>query len=156
MTWAYQSNSSHKEFPNYGSDQMQMYNAIVSTVQSVIVPNSVFSGIIPSGTAVQNLRTSLYGDTLTRDGYHLSYDVGRYIAGLTWAAVLRGTDPANVLWAPAQYSYSPKERSAIREAVSNAVAKPFEVTQSSYIDTTEGISGDGNLQDFDVPETYTW
>lgn len=156
MTWAYQSNSSHKEFPNYGSDQMQMYNAIVSTVQSVIVPNSVFSGIIPSGTAVQNLRTSLYGDTLTRDGYHLSYDVGRYIAGLTWAAVLRGTDPANVLWAPAQYSYSLKERSAIREAVSNAVAKPFEVTQSSYIDTTEGISGDGNLQDFDVPETYTW
>ena len=156
MTWAYQSNSTHKEFPNYGSDQMQMYNAIVSTVQSVIVPNSTFSGIIPSGTAVQNLRTSLYGDSLTRDGYHLSYDVGRYVAGLTWAAVLRGTNPANVLWTPTQYIYSPKEKSAIMEAVRNAVAKPFEVTKSSFVDTSMGFSDNGNLQDFDMPETYIW
>jgi dienelactone hydrolase len=34
MTWAYQQNSTHSSFPTYGSDQMTMYNAIVSTVKT--------------------------------------------------------------------------------------------------------------------------
>ena len=80
MTWAYQQNSTHEAFPNYDSDQMKMYNAIVSTVKEMIVTNNAFVDIIPSGTTIQNLRTSYLGDTLTRDGYHLKLGVGRYAA----------------------------------------------------------------------------
>ena len=45
------------------------------------------STIIPSGTAIQNARTtSLRQDSnaLTRDGLHLSLGVGRYIAAMSW------------------------------------------------------------------------
>ena len=74
MTWAYQGNSTHKDFPTYGSNQMTMYNAIVSAVNSAVLPKQDIKKVIPSGTAVQNLRTSFIGDKLTRDGYHMSYD----------------------------------------------------------------------------------
>ncbi len=38
-----------------------------------------------AGTAIQNLRTSYMGDTLTRDGYHLEVNTGRYTVSMTWA-----------------------------------------------------------------------
>ena len=132
MTWAYQGNSTHKEFPGYGSDQMTMYNAIVATVGSKILSRSEFSGVIPSGTTIQNLRTSFYGDTVTRDGYHLSYNVGRYAAALTWAAVLGHIDPERVTWAPTKFTYTDKELKAIRDAAAKAVKEPFKVTASGF------------------------
>ena len=132
MTWAYQGNSTHSSFPKYGSDQMTMYNAIISAVQGTVLKSGSFKKVIPSGTAVQNLRTSLYGDTITRDGYHMSYDVGRFVTGLTWAATIRGTDPLSTTWYPSNYSYSEKQLAAIREAASNAVKTPYSVTESTY------------------------
>ena len=45
------------------------------------------STIIPSGTAIQNARTTSLGqdsNALTRDGLHLTLGVGRYIAAMSW------------------------------------------------------------------------
>ena len=45
------------------------------------------STIIPSGTAIQNARTTALGQdskALTRDGLHLTLGVGRYIAAMSW------------------------------------------------------------------------
>ena len=132
MTWAYQGNSTHSAFPDYGSDQMKMYNAIVSAVGNKILSRDDFSAVIPSGTAVQNLRTSLYGDRITRDGYHLSYDAGRFVAALTWAATLYGSQVEQSTWKPAAYTYSDAQLAAIREAAAAAVKKPYTVSESSY------------------------
>ena len=132
MTWAYQSNSGHAEFPKYDKNQMTMYNAIVNTVQTLIVGNWNVEGILPSGTAIQNLRTSYLGDTLTRDGYHLSLDIGRYTAALVWYAMLTGDDVDNVTTVPQKYGNIAQHLPAIKEAVKNAIANPFEVTPSTY------------------------
>ena len=51
MTWAYQGNSTHSSFPDYNSDQMTMYNAIVNAVQTKINPTK-FTRLVPNGTAV--------------------------------------------------------------------------------------------------------
>ena len=134
MTWAYQANSTHSEFPNYGSNQMTMYNAIVSTVKSKVLTKPEFQFVIPSGTAIQNLRTSLYGDTITRDGYHLSYGVGRFAAALMWAKQISGCDLSKITWHPSSYSYTENQMAAIKEAVENAYAHPYEVTQSTFVD----------------------
>ena len=64
MTWAYQSGSTHSGFANYGKSQKTMYEAITGAVKSDIIPNGRINGFIPSGTAIQNLRTSYFGDTL--------------------------------------------------------------------------------------------
>ncbi len=137
MTWAYQGDSTHNSFPNYDSDQMTMYNAIINAVQSRIVTDSNFVKIIPNGTAIQNMRTSYVGDTITRDGYHLSYDIGRYLAALTFAKALTGCDLENITYTPSAYTYSDSLLAAIKEAANNAIAKPFEVTASTYTTAPE-------------------
>ena len=132
MTWAYQGNSTHSEFSKYGKDQMTMYNAIVNCVKTKVLAHDEVSFVIPCGTAVQNMRTSFYGDNLTRDGYHMSYDVGRLLTGLMWARQITGKSIAELSYKPSSYSYSDKLISAIKEAVQSAYDAPYEVSQSSY------------------------
>lgn len=133
MTWAYQQNSTHKEFPNYSKNQMTMYNAIVdATKTNVVDTNLDIVGVIPSGTAIQNLRSSYVGDTVTRDGYHMSNDYGRYTVALTWYAYLTGGDVANVDWVPPSYPELSKNLDVVRDSIKNALEKPFEVTKSSF------------------------
>lgn len=132
MTWAYQQGCTHTAFPWYGSDQMTMYNAIVQSVQSKIVPNKAFSYIIPNGTAIQNARTSFWGDTLTQDGYHLNVKWGCYIASLTVFHTLTGKPVENLDFAPP--GVSKKARAVSWESATNAVCTPFAVTPSKYAD----------------------
>ena len=98
MTWAYASNSDHRAFPRYGRSQQQMYEAIRSCVDRAGKQFNI-PVIIPSGEAVQLARgTRLNNDTkvpatskvyqLTRDGYHLTRQYGRYLAACTWFEAL--------------------------------------------------------------------
>ena len=132
MTWAYQGNSGHADFGKYNRDQMTMYNAIVDTVQTLVVGNWNIEGYLPSGTAIQNLRTSYLGDTLTRDTYHLSLDIGRYTAALVWYKQLFGADLTDLTVVPAKYPAVAQHLDAIKEAVNNAIETPFEVTPSTF------------------------
>ena len=130
LTWAYQGNSTHSSFPTYGKDQMKMYNAILTALNSKVKVQESIVGIIPSGTAVQNLRSSYIGDTITRDGYHMSYDYGRYTVALTWFAYLTGGDVDKVTWLPTSYkAILEPHLPAMREAVKGALAKPEEITK---------------------------
>ncbi len=143
MTWAYQNGSTHSGFANYGKDQMTMYNAIVSATQGILDDYEEIEGVIPSGTAVQNLRTSFIGDTVTRDGYHMSWATGRYITALTWFHTFTGYPVEYVDWYPdfiesgIDYRFDPKNLDAVREAVTNAVKDPFKVTTSAYAPVVE-------------------
>lgn len=130
MTWAYQQNSSHGDFNYYNKDQMTMYQAIVDVAQSKIVPHQQIEKIIPAGTAIQNLRTSYIGDTLTVDGYHLSLVHGRYTAGLSWFKSITGLDIDPINYAP--NGITETDLLAIKEAVNNASLTPFAVTPSTY------------------------
>ena len=83
-TWAYPQKSDHGAFQKYGKDQLQMFRKIVETTNLSKKQHKEFCMIIPAGTAIQNARTSTIGDNLNRDGYHLTYGLGRYIAACTW------------------------------------------------------------------------
>lgn len=128
MTWAYQKDSPNPEFANYGRSQDAMYESIVAAVRSEVLAQPEISAVIPSGTAIQNARTSFVGDTLTRDGYHLSLGLGRYIAGLTLVRALTGLSVEKIAYAPS--GVSERERAVAAEAAETAVAEPFAVTQS--------------------------
>lgn len=83
QTWAYAGTSKHGGFKNYNNNQLTMYHAITTTVKKVVKENKI-KIVIPSGTAIQNARTSFIGDHLDRDGYHLNVKIGRYTAACTW------------------------------------------------------------------------
>ncbi|MGI6269250.1 MAG: DUF4886 domain-containing protein [Candidatus Howiella sp.] len=155
MTWAYQTGSNHGDFPRYDSNQTTMYNAITSAVQEKILTHSGIDFVIPSGTAVQNVRTSYIGDTLTRDGYHLSLNLGRYIAGLTWIAAVTGWSVENVAYVPSIEEIPSEYLPLIREAVENAVAHPYQVTESSFKSREEMDLSEYTLLDWTpVGEAY--
>ena len=131
MTWAYQSDSDHSAFPNYGNNQNAMYMGIVNSVQQAVEPTGYFETLLPVGTAIQNARTGFVGDTLTRDGFHLS-DLGRAIASYTWYAVIDGQPlyAVNVDKIGAQ-KLTDAHKKLIIESVNNAIANPYAVTDST-------------------------
>ena len=143
MTWAYQQNYTNPNFANYDKDQTKMYNAICSTVMSEVTNNKDIVTVIPSGTAIQNLRTSYTGDTLTRDGYHLSLDIGRYTAALTWFKTLTAASLDDITAVPEDMSHLTVHLPAIKEAVENALANKFKVTQSTFTQAPPETTPDG-------------
>lgn len=148
MTWAYQQNSTHADFAKYNKSQPTMYSAITNAATKEIQTNSRFVGIIPSGTTIQNLRTSFLGDTLTRDGYHMSHDFGRYSVGLTWVATILGEKAIdNITWVPSSHAMLSLHLNMIKESVHNAIKTPFSVTNSTYTvnSSASGSSGDNDI-----------
>lgn len=127
MTWAYQQDANHEKFSLYNSDQMTMYNAICDTTKSEIVTNDAFDLVVPSGTAIQNMRTSSIGDTLTADGYHLNVKAC-VIAGYAYYVTLKGAPVDSINYHPASYKFSEEYLSAMKDAVNALLDKPFEVT----------------------------
>lgn len=131
MTWAYQKNSTHDGFASYNKNQMTMYGEIVAATQELVLKNKNIVNVIPTGTAVQNARTSWIGDNLTRDGYHMSIPVGRYLASLTFFAAITGADISGIDFSPSP-QVTPEHIEVFKESVTNAMNQKFEVTQSTY------------------------
>lgn len=139
MTWAYQGDSLESVFAvTFKGNQMDMYNSIVNTTKEKIVPRTEFAAIIPSGTAIQNARTSYFGDTLTKDTYHLN-NLGRAIAGYTLFSILTGKElteinlgPINSYDVPETLMLTDEDKTVIIEAVNNAIKTPYSVTASTY------------------------
>ena len=128
MTWAYQQDCTHSAFKSYNNDQMTMYNGILSATKNKICTNDAFDIMIPSGTAVQNARSSLFGDTLTRDGYHMSTYVGRYLTTLMFLKSTAKLTVDHISYMPGDMT--PEEKLIVIEAVKNAYEVPFAVTPS--------------------------
>ena len=128
QTWAYASTSKHSGFKNYNCNQLTMYQAIADAVKKAAKANKI-KIVIPSGTAIQNARTSFIGDHLNRDGYHLDVKIGRYTAACTW---FERIFKHNVVRNP----YAPEGLDEARKAVAQkaahaAVKHPYKVTELS-------------------------
>lgn len=106
-----------------------MYNAIIDCVKSEVLKHNEFVNVIPSGTAIQNARTSSLGDSLDRDGYHLSYDLGRYIAGPCVLCNILNVKPEKIAFAPR--GIDPYRRIAV-ESVKNAVKTRLRSRDGKY------------------------
>lgn len=88
MTWAYAKDSDHSGFKNYGNSQQAMNDSISAAVCSEL-PKVDIVRVVPAGIAIQNAREQ-FGDILNSDGYHLSHDLGRYVAACAWCEFLTG------------------------------------------------------------------
>lgn len=144
MTWAYQSDSTHADFANYSGSQSKMYSAIVSATKDKVLTTEDITIVAPTGTAIQNARTSSLGDALTRDGYHLNYDYGRYIAALTFISSLTGISVENISYAPSALSSTVK--AICIESAMNAVASPYAITPfDGYIPPADSDNDDSDV-----------
>ena len=155
----------------------------------ITVTEEKFTGVIPVGTAIQNERTSylallshnekaipgsvnLTSDPvlgLQRDSGHLSFNVGRYTAALTFAKKLTGVDTDTLMTGIASaypgtaLSELPADYLTImKTAVENAIKTPNAVTPFSADYTTDPavqaettVEGTTYTYKVDTAESYT-
>ena len=126
QTWAYDQDSDHKHFKNYDHDQSVMYYAIVETVKKVSKETGI-KMVIPAGTAVQNARTTILKDEITRDGYHMHKVNGRYTVACTWYEKIFKKNVVGNTYKPEKMS--PEQQEAAQKSAHAAVKKPYKVTR---------------------------
>lgn len=100
MAWVADPEKEHHEMVNlYENNQDKMYTSLVELTRNVVGFTAGIDKISPTGIAIQTARKLGFTD-ITRDGFHLSYDFGRYIAALTFLNALTDVDITKVTWAP--------------------------------------------------------
>lgn len=101
-TWAYSTRSAHEGFLNYNKSQEKMYRAIIDASNRACAKYGI--EIIPNGEAVQMARALPFFDEescdITRDGFHMSLDYGRYLTALVMYRYITGKDTTLVEYEP--------------------------------------------------------
>ncbi len=106
QTWEYEYCSTHPEFPRYGSSCDTMHAAVQRTCQQFAAENGL--NLIPTGDAVHAAKrlpafdSEHGGRSLYRDGFHLGWVYGRYLAACIWMKTLCGVLPAADAFLPAE------------------------------------------------------
>ncbi|MGN0235464.1 MAG: DUF4886 domain-containing protein [Paludibacteraceae bacterium] len=90
QTWSYARDAKHPAFPRYQNSQRVMDDSIQVATRHVLRQHPALH-LVPCGEAIRLARRRL-GDTLCRDGYHLNYTYGRYLASCVWMEFLRGEE----------------------------------------------------------------
>lgn len=103
-TWAYDPASDHFGFAYYNKSTDYMYERIVEA--SSAIADKYGLRTIDNATAIQRAReldefnVEKGGVSINRDGFHLSLDYGRYLAGLTMFKFFTGKSATEVTYAP--------------------------------------------------------
>ena len=113
------------------AETKEHYGQIIGQYLTQVKTKSQIEHLIPAGTAVQNLRSSYIGDTITTDGIHVNEKHGMYITALTWYAALAGGDLEAVTWLPSKYPELADDLSVIRQSVKDAIKQPLAITQQT-------------------------
>lgn len=103
-TWAYELNSTHDKFMRYNRNQQEMYDMLHECYTQMATKYEL--GLIPSGSVIQKVRqlpefhVQEGGLSLCRDGFHMSFDYGRYLLACIWLKKLTGISLKDVAYIP--------------------------------------------------------
>ncbi len=140
QVWAYEINSRnnlynhtkyYKDTKTDTYDQMLMYNTAVQTIKSLVVTQPYINGVIPVGTAVQNMRESYWSDGMTKDAEFLT-TTGKTLAALMLFKSLTGYDVNGMELSDPAFDHARPHLGVIKESVNNAYLTPYAVTASVY------------------------
>ena len=126
MAWVGSPERNHPEILSYNGNTRLMYENLTKLTQQVVGAVPGIDGIVPTGTAIENARATVLSDLLLRDGFHLSLDIGRYIAALTFLKALTGIHIEAVGWCPAQVDDEARKLAIC--CANKAIAAPFRQT----------------------------
>lgn len=121
LTWISDKDKQKKDLALYHGDQTLVMNLIADRLRSHVIASGAFWRIIPTGTAVQHARNA--GLCITRDGYHLSYGMGRLMGALTVVGAFTDADISKATWMPEGVTEEERDQ-AIRFA-QRALLDPF-------------------------------
>ena len=95
QTWAYEKDFVAERYEKYDSNQLKMFQCIQKV--TYWAAEKIGADLIPTGEVIQRIRQEVPefqylegGQSLCRDGFHLTRDYGRYAAAAVWLAKLAG------------------------------------------------------------------
>ena len=103
-TWAYEITSTHANFMRYNRNQAEMYERLHACYTKMA--DKYHLELIPSGTIIQQVRTLPAfhvpegGLSLCRDGFHMSFEYGRYLLAAIWLKKFTGITLAPIQYTP--------------------------------------------------------
>ena len=124
MTWVGETVNPRRELAFYDADQACLFDRIAGVTNAVVAPQ--VDKVCPVGTAVHNARADALG-LMTRDGYHLSLGLGRFVAAMTLWCALTSTDVSQITWHPE--SVDAKQQAKAVACVRRALAEPYRITK---------------------------
>lgn len=156
QTWAYELGDVHSNYleTHFGHSCDSMYRAIM--VASRKACDKYGLQVIPTGTAIQNLRTGYTREQTTRDGMHLSTTIGRYTASCVWFEAITGESCIGNTYVPPTLLNYIRRETAQKDA-HNAILNPYKVTREDNGPLGQYRATPGGPYNFDedkVPE-YT-
>jgi len=132
---------------HFNGDEYLLYTEMMRVFQAEMLPAFDFAYVLPSGTAMQNLKsTSLKNTDIYRDYGHAT-DYGRLAAAYSWYCTMFGKNIEDCTIPAMNYKVvldkfarqyqkdwelTEAQRAIFIECVGNAVKKPYERTQSQY------------------------
>ena len=129
-----------------GNEFLKCYNDIVDITKNIVLENEEFVGVIPAATMRQNMMSSYLTDKdISRDYGHMGLGFGRYALGLLWYSYLTEETLEDIRFIPIRNDVAPEllerfefdevteEKMIVaKEAISNALANPYEITKSKH------------------------
>ena len=121
MTWLSEKDNPRKELALYNGDQALVMSMISDRIRENVIASGAFWKVVPTGAAVQNARNEPV--KISRDGYHLTLGMGRYMAALTVIGSITDKDITKVKWIPDDMTEQEREL-AVKFAY-NALMDPY-------------------------------
>ena len=121
ITWTGDPEHDHRDMLAHDRDQDALFADICQITERMTAAADI-DQVVQTGTAIHNAR-KLLGSPLTRDGYHLSMDVGRYLAALTFLCTLTGIAPGAVAADP-----EIPDQAVLIKAAELAIANPYRIS----------------------------
>lgn len=124
-TWAYEIDSVHGSFMRYNRDQQTMYMQLHNCYTAMAEKYNL--KLIPSGTVLQQARKlpefayCRDGKSLCRDGFHLSFDYGRYLVSCVWLRTLFGIDAESISYFPESPNLTQMPEQSLLDVIKRAV-----------------------------------
>ena len=125
ITWPAEVYHHHRDLRTHTGSQLSLMNNIIRITKELVATNPDIYCTIPTGLAIQNARTTVLRDRMSRDGYHLSYEHGRYLASMTFLKALTGVSLENISWRPEVVTA--EEQALLIKAANMALADPDHV-----------------------------
>ena len=123
ITWTGEPEYDHRDMLAHNRDQNALFADICQITERMTAAANI-DQVVQTGTAIHNARAANLGYSLSRDGYHLSLDVGRYLAALTFLCTLAGIAPSTVAADPEL-----ADQAVLIKAAELAIANTYQISE---------------------------
>ena len=129
LAWVAEPYSNRAEITEWNGNKELLFEKMCEITSDLVERSCGIDFVSPTGTAIMNACADGLRESLYRDGFHLSYGLGRFIAALTFYLKITGDSMDGV---PISFDgVTDAELKIAIESVKNALNHPYGITKAT-------------------------